>query len=90
MASLESSVEKWSVEDCAQFLTHCASQLTPQLSSEKLAEYTANFRANDITGYNLSDEDDSAWSSLISSAGFRGAVKRMLKAKIQGTLYALL
>ena len=54
------SVAEWSVDDCAQFLSDCASKLTPQLNPEKLKEYIESFRKNDITGLNLSDEDDSA------------------------------
>ncbi len=52
---------------------------------EKLDKYSANFMENDIMGLNLIDED-SEWPSLISSVGFREAVKRRLKTMVQGTI----
>jgi hypothetical protein len=78
----EVPVEQWTTDDCVQFLAECASK--HKLGSDKLAHYTAEFIAGEITGWNLSDEKDTEWTSIISIPGFRGLMKRMLRPKITG------
>jgi hypothetical protein len=80
-------VEEWTTEDCVHFLLECASK--HKLSSDKLAQYTHEFRKSEITGWNLSDEYDTEWTSIISTPGLRGLMKRMLRPKITGTLHVI-
>lgn len=83
-------VADWSAVDCADFLRDCASKLKTPLREEKLRQYIESFKENDIMGFHLAAEDDSSWSTLISSSGFKFFVKEMLKLKIKGKLDILI